>query len=130
MLTKQSCNIIERETSQIRATDNGPKDNGPSAVSSATGGANVDTGLNTSVKDESAEESTIAQRRQSEKSAKRSNPHKYLLYRPTLSQLMVYLATAFKVTDLEAGLASVDLEQSFVLGTYLTISWAIIGSIQ
>ncbi|KAI9305559.1 hypothetical protein BJ944DRAFT_265025, partial [Cunninghamella echinulata] len=30
---------------------------------------------------------------------KRSNPHKYLLYRPTFSQLMVYIATAFKDTS-------------------------------
>ncbi|KAI8335943.1 hypothetical protein BC941DRAFT_354942 [Chlamydoabsidia padenii] len=30
--------------------------------------------------------------------SKRTNPHKYLLYRPTLSQLMVYIATAFKDT--------------------------------
>ncbi|KAL1917346.1 uncharacterized protein VTP21DRAFT_5002 [Calcarisporiella thermophila] len=27
---------------------------------------------------------------------RRQNPHKYLLYRPTFSQLMVYIATAFK----------------------------------
>ncbi|RKO94145.1 hypothetical protein BDK51DRAFT_18963 [Blyttiomyces helicus] len=27
---------------------------------------------------------------------RRSNPHKYLLYRPTFSQLMLYVATAFK----------------------------------
>lgn len=90
--------ILERETSQIRAaTDNGSKDNGPSAVSSVTGGSNVDTGMNATIKDEPTEESTMAQRRQSEKAVKRSNPHKYLLYRPTLSQLMVYLSTAFKV---------------------------------
>lgn len=30
---------------------------------------------------------------------KRSNPHKYLLYRPSLSQLMVYISTAFKDTS-------------------------------
>ncbi|GJJ75156.1 hypothetical protein EMPS_07514 [Entomortierella parvispora] len=95
---------LERETSQIRATDNGSKDNGLSAVSSATGGVNVDAGLNAPVKDESAEESTVAQRRQSEKSVKRSNPHKYLLYRPTLSQLMVYLATAFKEVSSDSAL--------------------------
>ncbi|KAI7888173.1 protein SCAI, partial [Mucor mucedo] len=29
----------------------------------------------------------------------RSNPHKYLLYRPSLSQLMVYISTAFKDTS-------------------------------
>ncbi|KAI8844538.1 protein SCAI [Chytriomyces cf. hyalinus JEL632] len=29
-------------------------------------------------------------------SSKRSNPHKYLLYRPTLAQLTLYIATAFK----------------------------------
>ncbi|KAL0077826.1 protein SCAI [Phycomyces blakesleeanus] len=32
----------------------------------------------------------------SEKAIKRTNPHKYLLYRPPLSQLMVYIATAYK----------------------------------
>ncbi|RUS15213.1 protein SCAI [Endogone sp. FLAS-F59071] len=32
----------------------------------------------------------------SDKSSKRANPHKYLLYRPTFSQLMVYISTAFK----------------------------------
>jgi hypothetical protein len=30
-------------------------------------------------------------------STRRSNPHKYLLYRPTFAQLMLYIATAFKV---------------------------------
>lgn len=39
------------------------------------------------------------QRRNTDKEKKKPNPHKYLLYRPTLSQLMVYLATAFKVLD-------------------------------
>lgn len=34
-----------------------------------------------------------------DKSNKRSNPHKYLLYRPSLSQLMVYISTAFKDTS-------------------------------
>jgi hypothetical protein len=28
---------------------------------------------------------------------RRNNPHKYLLYRPSFSQLMLYIATAFKV---------------------------------
>ncbi|KAI9014455.1 protein SCAI [Phycomyces nitens] len=32
----------------------------------------------------------------SEKAIKRTNPHKYLLYRPPLSQLIVYIATAYK----------------------------------
>ncbi|ORX49859.1 hypothetical protein DM01DRAFT_1367959 [Hesseltinella vesiculosa] len=32
------------------------------------------------------------------------NPHKCLLYRPTLSQLMVYLSTAFKDTDANAAM--------------------------
>lgn len=32
-----------------------------------------------------------------EKGKKRSNPHKYLLYRPTFSQFFVFLSTAFKV---------------------------------
>lgn len=30
------------------------------------------------------------------KSLRRSNPHKYLLYRPTFNQLLLYLTTAFK----------------------------------
>lgn len=34
-----------------------------------------------------------------DKSSKGSNPHKYLLYRPSLSQLMVYISTAFKDTS-------------------------------
>lgn len=34
-----------------------------------------------------------------DRSNKRSNPHKYLLYRPSLSQLMVYISTAFKDTS-------------------------------
>ncbi|KAI9208764.1 protein SCAI [Polychytrium aggregatum] len=35
--------------------------------------------------------------RTSDKSAtRRTNPHKYLLYRPTISQLLLYIATAFK----------------------------------
>ncbi|OZJ03563.1 hypothetical protein BZG36_03094 [Bifiguratus adelaidae] len=34
-----------------------------------------------------------------ERTIKRANPHKYLLYRPTQSQLMVYLAAAFKEID-------------------------------
>ncbi|KAI8813806.1 hypothetical protein BJ742DRAFT_787519 [Cladochytrium replicatum] len=38
--------------------------------------------------DESAGEKPVATRR--------TNPHKYLLYRPTLSQLMLYISTAFK----------------------------------
>ncbi|KAJ3024739.1 UNVERIFIED_CONTAM: hypothetical protein HDU68_007816 [Siphonaria sp. JEL0065] len=31
-----------------------------------------------------------------EKNIKRTNPHKYLLYRPTLAQLLLYVATAYK----------------------------------
>ncbi|KAI8974992.1 hypothetical protein BDB01DRAFT_899663 [Pilobolus umbonatus] len=34
-----------------------------------------------------------------DKQNKRSNPHKYLLYRPSLSQLLVYISTAFKDTS-------------------------------
>ncbi|KAI8378542.1 hypothetical protein BD560DRAFT_389678 [Blakeslea trispora] len=41
---------------------------------------------------------------QNEKNAKRSNPHKYLLYRPSLSQLLVYISTAFKDTGDHAAL--------------------------
>jgi hypothetical protein len=31
-----------------------------------------------------------------DKAKKRSNPHKFLLYRPTFSQFLVFLSTAFK----------------------------------
>ncbi|CAO3667386.1 unnamed protein product [Umbelopsis vinacea] len=39
----------------------------------------------------------------SDRIAKRVNPHKYLLHRPSLSQLMVYISTAFKdISDTSA----------------------------
>ncbi|GAB5590008.1 hypothetical protein Unana1_04908 [Umbelopsis nana] len=39
----------------------------------------------------------------SDRMAKRVNPHKYLLHRPSLSQLMVYISTAFKdISDTSA----------------------------
>ncbi|OBZ90635.1 Protein SCAI [Choanephora cucurbitarum] len=41
---------------------------------------------------------------QNERNAKRSNPHKYLLYRPSLTQLLVYISTAFKDTGDHAAL--------------------------
>jgi hypothetical protein len=31
---------------------------------------------------------------------RRNNPHKYLLYKPTFAQLMLYIATAFKVFEM------------------------------
>ncbi|KAF9094064.1 hypothetical protein BGX23_002558 [Mortierella sp. AD031] len=89
---------LERETSQIRGTaDAAAKEAVPSAVAAAVSGATaVDNGSNPTIKEESVEETVSAQRRITDKPPKRANPHKYLLYRPTLSQLMVYLATAFK----------------------------------
>ncbi|KAG0313120.1 hypothetical protein BGZ97_010512 [Linnemannia gamsii] len=89
---------LERETSLIKGTSDGvAKEAVTSAVAAAVSGANaVDSGSNPTIKEESVEETISNQRRTTEKSPKRSNPHKYLLYRPTLSQLMVYLATAFK----------------------------------
>lgn len=33
-----------------------------------------------------------------EKPAKRENPHKYLLYKPTFSQLFTFLSASFKVS--------------------------------
>ncbi|KAG0042200.1 hypothetical protein BGZ83_000778, partial [Gryganskiella cystojenkinii] len=92
---------LERETSQIRAASEiGSKENSVAA----TGGAGGDAGNIMAVKDEPLEEATIAQRRQTDKTVKRPNPHKYLLYRPTLSQLMVYLATAFKEVSSDSAL--------------------------
>ncbi|KAJ1566687.1 hypothetical protein HK096_000681, partial [Nowakowskiella sp. JEL0078] len=44
---------------------------------------------------------------------KRSNPHKYLLYRPTFAQLMVYIAIAFKdITDNSALLLYISADGS------------------
>ncbi|KAF9921451.1 hypothetical protein FBU30_008494 [Linnemannia zychae] len=89
---------LERETSQIKgSSDAAAKEAVPSAVASAVSGANAgDNGSSTAIKEEPAEESVNNQRRTIEKSPKRLNPHKYLLFRPALSTLMVYLATAFK----------------------------------
>ncbi|KAF9538366.1 hypothetical protein EC957_006881 [Mortierella hygrophila] len=89
---------LERETSLIKgATDGAAKEAVPSAVAVAASGVNAaDSSVSATIKEEPAEETIGSQRRTTEKSPKRSNPHKYLLYRPTLSQLMVYLATAFK----------------------------------
>jgi hypothetical protein len=42
--------------------------------------------------------SSQQQDKASHTSSKRTNPHKYLLYRPSLSQLLVYITTAFKDT--------------------------------
>ena len=35
---------------------------------------------------------------------KRENPHKYLLYKPTLSQLLVFLASGFKELPMNGAL--------------------------
>ncbi|KAG0187326.1 hypothetical protein DFQ28_006511 [Apophysomyces sp. BC1034] len=43
--------------------------------------------------------SNAAAAAQADKSSKQSNPHKYLLYRPSLSQLLVYVSTAYKDTS-------------------------------
>ncbi|KAI1321320.1 hypothetical protein EDD11_006657 [Mortierella claussenii] len=99
---------LERETSQIRGvTDTPAKDTVPSAVATAVaaGAASEGSGgVNVAIKEEPVEEATIGQRRNTDKITKRSNPHKYLLYRPTLSQIMVYLATAFKEVSSDSAL--------------------------
>lgn len=41
---------------------------------------------------------------QTERPLKRENPHKYLLYKPTLSQLLVFLASGFKELPLNGAL--------------------------
>ncbi|KAF8940830.1 hypothetical protein BGZ58_004519 [Dissophora ornata] len=90
---------LERETSNIRSVaDAAIKDTIPSAVATAVaaGNANESSGASAPIKDDALDDSSIPQRRATEKPAKRSNPHKYLLYRPVLSQIMVYLATAFR----------------------------------
>ncbi|KAF9112278.1 hypothetical protein BGX27_003679 [Mortierella sp. AM989] len=89
---------LERETSQIRGTsDTFSKDMNSNTVTTAvTAGTGDSSSTSTSIKEEPVEDQSITVRRNTEKGTKRLNPHKYLLYRPTLSQLMVYLATAFK----------------------------------
>ncbi|KAF9950696.1 hypothetical protein BGZ72_007687 [Mortierella alpina] len=99
---------LERETSQIRGSSEPPaKDTVTSAVAAAVAGGTAAENNSPSapIKEEPAEESSISQRRNAtEKGSKRTNPHKYLLYRPTLSQLMVYLATAFKEVSSDSAL--------------------------
>ncbi|EPB82152.1 hypothetical protein HMPREF1544_11113 [Mucor circinelloides 1006PhL] len=63
------------------------------ATSSATANTSRPVGTSTHTYSASHIQTT------SEKVLKRSNPHKYLLYRPSLSQLLVYISTAFKDTS-------------------------------
>jgi len=58
-----------------------------------THGKNVPTENKDQPKDENA---GSAEEQQERTTAKRNNPHKYLLYRPSLSQLLVYISNAFK----------------------------------
>ncbi|KAF9160562.1 hypothetical protein DFQ26_005390 [Actinomortierella ambigua] len=100
---------LERESTVPRAAqDLPPKDAVASAVSAAVANASAGAGhvdsANASIKDEPSDDGTIAQRRVAERVIRRSNPHKYLLYRPAFSQLMVYLATAFKEVSNDAAL--------------------------
>ncbi|KAF9360303.1 hypothetical protein BGX26_009882 [Mortierella sp. AD094] len=100
---------LERETSQIRGTsDATTKDASSNAVTAAAAAAANDSSSSSStnipLKEEPTEDQSITVRRNTEKGTKRLNPHKYLLYRPTLSQLMVYLATAFKEVSSDSAL--------------------------
>ncbi|KAG0028881.1 hypothetical protein BGZ82_008221 [Podila clonocystis] len=87
---------LERETPQIRGTsvDAGVKASLTSAVSAAVA-SGTEANSTPAVKEETMDDPLSGQRR-NDKEKKKPNPHKYLLYRPTLSQLMVYMATAFK----------------------------------
>lgn len=49
--------------------------------------------------DINAEEQSSANTPADKSASRRVNPHKYLLYRPTFSQLLVYISTAFKVIN-------------------------------
>lgn len=42
--------------------------------------------------------SNLSLQEPNEKPAKRENPHKYLLYKPTFSQLFTFLSASFKVS--------------------------------
>ncbi|KAF9418564.1 hypothetical protein BGZ94_009661 [Podila epigama] len=88
---------LERETAQIRGSSAEVpiKTAVTSAVSAAAAGGSVESNSIPPIKEESTDD-TLSQRRNTEKEKKKTNPHKYLLYRPTLSQFMQYLATAFK----------------------------------
>ncbi|KAG0244540.1 hypothetical protein BGW41_007303 [Actinomortierella wolfii] len=101
---------LERETTVPRAAqEHPPKDAVASAVSAAVANASAGSGHSDSsttaqVKEEPTDEGTATQRRVAERMIRRMNPHKYLLYKPTFSQLMVYLATAFKEVSNDAAL--------------------------
>ncbi|KAF9400741.1 hypothetical protein BGX21_003591 [Mortierella sp. AD011] len=96
---------LERDTSQIRSTsDATTKDASSNPATAATTAVTNDGGTNIPIKEEPAEDQPVTVRRNTEKGTKRLNPHKYLLYRPTLSQFMVYLATAFKEVSSDSAL--------------------------
>ncbi|RIA93193.1 protein SCAI [Glomus cerebriforme] len=69
----------------------------PKSTPSKTPGSEVPV-INERVtnKDDTNSEEQSANTPVDKSSSRRVNPHKYLLYRPTFSQLLVYIATAFK----------------------------------
>ncbi|KAF8979128.1 hypothetical protein BGZ46_005773 [Entomortierella lignicola] len=95
---------LERETSQIRSSSDVSKDTSSNAAAAGATASSNDNSTNMPIKEEPTEDQSITVRRNTEKGTKRLNPHKYLLYRPTLSQLMMYLATAFKEVSSDSAL--------------------------
>ncbi|KAG2235536.1 hypothetical protein INT48_003099 [Thamnidium elegans] len=76
-------NIKSNDTNANESVAGSLKEEQSTTTATKSTGANMSANTNTSV----------------DKSNKRSNPHKYLLYKPSLSQLMVYISTAFKDTS-------------------------------
>ena len=77
----------------------------PSSPSAAASSSKTIGGEN------SAEKQEEQQQTEESVTVKRSNPHKYLLYRPTFAQLCLYLATCFKdISDSSALLLYVSAD--------------------
>ncbi|KAJ3176095.1 hypothetical protein HDU87_005470 [Geranomyces variabilis] len=89
---------LEREPTTASSPTRGSGEDASGGAGGAGGGAERkdDTG---STQDESTSGNATGGS-SSDRAVRRTNPHKYLLYRPTFAQLMYYIATTFKdITD-------------------------------
>ncbi|KAJ3154060.1 hypothetical protein HDU86_004985 [Geranomyces michiganensis] len=88
---------LEREPTTASSPPPGPGEDAANGGGGGGGGERKDdTGA---TQDESSGGNTTGGS-SSDRAVRRTNPHKYLLYRPTFAQLMYYIATTFKdITD-------------------------------
>lgn len=74
-----------------------------SQIAASGGGGGVAATVDGNKKDDGAASGGDDSGSAADKNSRRSNPHKYLLYRPTFAQLMLYISTAFKVRSRRIG---------------------------